>query len=227
VYPNNKSCLFKSLFLAAAIFGSPGAFAGNTDTGVLDQCEKLPLVLNLAPFSTTYGDANNSVCVDVPVALKEVHVVFNLDTNTVDGNHVSVGLKHMFMLGTAIKDRIDRGLVNPSNVSIIGVLHGTAAKWATNDSLTHATSEYIATQRFWINRIMALKNAGVNLQLEICGVTMRGNSWTNDNLYTPVDSQSNPIGKIYVNQGAIGRIIDLQQQKYVYIHEGYEDWDAN
>jgi len=227
VYKSKRSHLFGFLFLSAAMFGSSNAFAGNTDTGVLDQCEKLPLVLNLAPFSSTYGDTNNSVCVDVPVALKEVHVVFNLDTNTMDGNHSSVGLKHMFMLGTAIKDRIDRGLVNPSNVSIIGVLHGTAAKWATNDTLSHSAAEYIAIQRGWINKIMALKNAGVNLQLEICGVTMRGNNWTNDNLYTPIDSLGNPSGKIYVNQGAIGRIIDLQQQKYVYIHEGYEDWDAN
>jgi hypothetical protein len=54
-----------------------------------------------------------------------------------------------------------------------------------------------------------------------------GNHWTKADLYgyddsgVPLDSTN----RIYVNQGAIGRIIDLEQNGYVYIHEAYEDRD--
>jgi intracellular sulfur oxidation DsrE/DsrF family protein len=223
----NKHYLFKAVCLAAAVFGSAMAMA-STDTGVQDTCTFPRLVLNIAPaFTGSFGTENTSVCIDVPVALNKTKNVFNLDINTKDGGGNSVGLKHIYMLGWALKDRIDSGLVNPDQVSIIGVMHGTAAAWAlkTPGAATATCDDACRADRnkqhHWMDEIAKLKQAGINIQLEICGVTMRGSNWTNDMLYQP----DNGGGKIYVNQGAIGRIIDLQQNGYVYIHEGYEDRD--
>jgi len=76
-----------------------------------------------------------------------------------------------------------------------------------------------------MDKIFALKKAGINIQLENCSVNMMGNHWTKADLNT-YDENGNPdpnaTGRIYVNQGAIGRITDLQQRKFVYLHEGYE-----
>lgn len=47
---------------------------------------------------------------------------------------------------------------------------------------------------------------------------MLGKGWSNADLY------SSDNGFIHVNQGAIGRIIDLEQHKYAYIQE---DWSAS
>ena len=54
----------------------------------------------------------------------------------------------------------------------------------------------------------------MNIQLEICGVTMHANHWKNTNL----DTSNN--GKIYVNQGAVGRLVDLEQNDYGYYQPG-------
>jgi intracellular sulfur oxidation DsrE/DsrF family protein len=234
-----KNYLFKAAFLASVLCGATGAFAGNSAynqvfPNVDETCTYPTLVLNLyAPQK--YGATNSSICVDVPVALDKMHVVFNLDTNTLDGAKNSVGLKHMVFLGTAIKDRIDRGLVNPRNVEIVGILHGSAAGWATKSKGDTAD---LTQQHSWIDQIMQLRKDGINIQLEICGVTMRGNNWTKADLYgyedcdscTPAEAGAvaplDPDNRIYVNQGAIGRIIDLEQRDFAYIHEGYEDRDA-
>jgi len=222
----NKSDLFKALFLAGTLLGSSLAYADNdkeqVSIGVPPNCY-LPLAVNLAPISnlpdatgTPFGDTNSTVCVDVPVDLTKSKVVFNIDNSVpnggMDAKGNSNGLKHMVMLGGVIKDRIQKGLIDPEDVSIVGVLHGSAIKWAKLDT----------DQKFWINQIFALKNAGVNIHLEVCGVTMRSNAWTKANIYS-YDASGNPDlsvpGTIYVNQGAIGRIMYLEQQKYVYIHE--------
>jgi intracellular sulfur oxidation DsrE/DsrF family protein len=55
--------------------------------------------------------------------------------------------------------------------------------------------------------------------LEVCGVTLAGKGLTSNDVY------SSPNGRIYVNQGALGRIIDLEQQGYAYLQEGWVDAD--
>lgn len=209
--------LMKAIFLTGLMLGSTAAFAVNVDTGVLETCEYRKLVLNTPPFSNKFGTENTTICVDVPVALTRAKAVFNLETDAVNGKGESKGLKHLFMFGTAMKNRINAGLMKADDVAIIGVLHGAAAKWARKDA--------DPVQKAWIQRIFALRNAGLNIQLEICGVNMMGNGWTKADLNT-YDVNGNPdpnaTGKIYVNQGALGRITDLQQHKFVYFHEGYE-----
>lgn len=218
--------LMKAIFLTGLMLGSTSAFAANVDTGVLDTCVYSKLVLNTPPFSNNpaFGTENTTICVDVPVSLTRAKAVFNLDTNSVNGKGESKGLKHMFMYGTALKNRIKAGLMDADDVAVIGVLHGAASKWALKDG--DAAKE----QRKWIKNIFALANPtdgspAINIQLEICGVNMMGNGWTKADLYTydvNGNPDSNATGRILVNQGAIGRITDLQQSKFVYFHEGYE-----
>jgi hypothetical protein len=50
---------------------------------------------------------------------------------------------------------------------------------------------------------------------------MLGKGWTNDDLY--VSNKGKEYGFIHVNQGAIGRIVDLQQHGFAYLQEN----DAN
>ena len=206
---NKKQLVLKAIMLSGAILGCSAVLA-HTDSGndsrerdnnvarYMDTCDTLPLVNTLIG-----GPENTSVCVDAPVALEKAKVVFNLDTPVIDGSGNPVGLRHMWMLGTALKARIEAGLLDPKDVSIIGIFHGTGSAWALKNT----------TMAGWIEKIFALKNAGVNVNLEMCGVTMLGKGWTNDNLY------SSDNGIIHVNQGAIGRIIDLEQHKYAYIQE--------
>ena len=225
---NNKKHYFSTtlLLILCTLFNVTTAFAHDHDehdaainTGILDQCQYPTLATNLlAPAK--FGTDNTSICVDVPVNLNKVKNLFNMDTDTVDGSGNSIGLKHMVMLGLVIKDRISKGLMDPDDVSIIGVIHGSAVKWALKT--------IPAQQKMWMERIFALKKAGVNIQLEVCGVTLNGMGKTKADVYT-YDANGNPDpnanGRIYVNQGAIAREIYLQQHGYTYINESYEDHD--
>ncbi len=212
----NRNYLIKAVFLTGVIFGSASAFAA-INTGVIDTCTYPRLVTNIIN-----GTTNNTVCVDVPVELEKTKTVFNLDSQAVttspgpNGTTVTtpVGPRHMWMLGTATLDRINSNLTNPSNVSIIGIFHGTAATWALSDAWWQAHGSASGNPyKVWIDRLLAFKNLGVNVQLEICGVTMSGNGWTNADVYPG----------IHVNQGAIGRLIDLEQNGWTYIQEGFVD----
>ena len=200
---NKKLQILKAVFLAGSMLGSAAVFADKDKDDVakyMSTCDTLPLVNTLIG-----GPENTSVCVDAPVALEKAKVVFNLDAPVTDGAGNPVGLRHMWMLGTALQARINAGLLDPKEVSIIGVVHGTAAAWV------HKSNPEIV--KSFIEKIFALKNAGVNINLEMCGVTMLGKGWTNADLY------SSENGVIHVNQGAIGRLIDLEQHKYAYIQE--------
>ena len=234
---NFKMNVLQTTLLACALVGAGAVHADDDDNvstnGVIANCQFFQLVNNLLPpASVANPSINSTVCVDVPVGLTKSKVVFNLDsTATAAGTKAdkdwSVGLRHMYMLGTALQDRIGKGLIEPEKISVIGVLHGTAAAWALSDAWWKARVDAAGNQLYpngnpqkgMIENIFALKKAGVNLQLEVCGVTMYGNGWTNADLYT------SPNGVIHVNQGAIGRVIDLEQHGYQYIQEGYVDGD--
>ena len=212
--------LFGALILAGALSSSTSAFAASrksTDhNGVLTQCQYLPLATNFA-MPQKFGAKNTSVCVDIPVEVKKAKIVFNMDTDSVDGKGNSNGLKHILMMGKVMQDEIKRGVIKPKDISIIGIMHGSALKWATK-----AGSE---PQRRFMNAIFKLKREGVNIQLEACAVTMNGAGLTKKDLYT-YDAEGNPDpkagGRIYVNQGAFGRELYLQNHGYAYVEEGYD-----
>lgn len=210
----NKAKKYIGAFIVlSTLTASTSALA---DNGVLSQCKYLPLATNLiAPKK--FGAKNTSVCVDIPVKVKKAKIIFNMDTLAVDGKGRSNGLKHMMMMGTVMKAQIKHGMIKPENVSIIGIMHGSALLWATK--------KVPEEDKKLINAIFKLKKEGVNIQLETCAVTMNGAGLTKKDLYT-YDDKGNPdpkaLGRIYVNQGAFGRELYLQNHGYAYAEEGNE-----
>lgn len=212
-----------AFFTCIAACGSGAAFAGNGSTPageILATCQYLPLATNLAT-PAKFGAKNTSVCVDIPTEVQQARMVFNMDTDTVDGKGNSNGLKHMVMMGNVMKDQIRQGLVKAEDVSIVGILHGSALKWATKS--------VPAQQKNFIDAIFKLKQEGVNIELEACAAAMNGAGLTKKDLYT-YDAEGNPDpkagGRIYVNQGAFARELWLENHGYAYFEEGYENHAA-
>jgi intracellular sulfur oxidation DsrE/DsrF family protein len=172
----------------------------------------------------------------VPVGLNVEHAMFNIDaqhtTNGTSGGY-PVALRHMWMLGTAniaratgIAKKLNGG--NPpskdqiqailDHYHVVGIMHGSAITWALSDAwwaanVAGATANPV---KEWLDKIADLRAKGLDITLEACGVTMYGKGLTNADLYT--DTAGNR--EILVNQGAIGRIIDLEQNGWAYIQEG-------
>ena len=212
--------LLSALILVGGLYASTSALAEARDHAknneILSQCQYLTLATNLvAPKK--FGAKNTSVCVDIPVQLDKVKIVYNMDTLAIDGKGNPNGLKHMMMMGNVMKDQIKKGLIKSKNVSIIGIMHGSALKWATKAS-SKQTKDLI-------NAIFKLKKEGVNIQLETCAVTMNGAGLTKKALYS-YDANGKPdpkaLGRIYVNQGAFARETYLQNHGYAYVEEGNE-----
>lgn len=216
----NTKYLLGVLILLGGTYGSTSALAEHKNNAknneILDQCRYLPLATNLVN-PKKFGDKNTSVCVDIPVNVKTAKIIYNMDTKAVDGNGNSNGLKHMMMMGNVMKAQIKKGLIKPENVSIIGIMHGSAVIWATKSAPEQ--------QKKLMNAIFQLKKAGVNIQLETCAVSMNGAGLTKKDLYT-YDAEGKPdpkaLGRIYVNQGAFGRELYLQNHGYAYVEEGNE-----
>ncbi len=216
----NAKYLIGALFLFGGIYGTTAVLAEDMTSAksneILDQCQYLPLATNLVN-PKKFGKKNTSVCVDIPVKVKTAKIIFNMDTLAVDAKDNSNGLKHMMMMGNVMKAQIKKGLIKPENVSIIGIMHGSAVKWATKSAPEQ--------QKKLMNAIFKLKKEGVNIQLETCAVSMNGAGLTKKDLYT-YDAEGKPdpkaLGRIYVNQGAFGREIYLQNHGYAYAEEGNE-----
>ena len=215
-----RQLMVGTLVALGALVGTNSALAAGSSgvdkNGVLDQCQYLPLATNLA-FPKKFGAKNTSICVDIPVQVEKAKMVFNMDTDTVDGKGNSNGLKHMVMMGAVMKDQIAKGMIKPDEVSIIGIVHGSALKWVTKPVPPQ--------QKKWIDAIFKLEHEGVNIHLEACAAAMNGAHLTKKNLYT-YDAEGNPDpkagGRIYVNQGAFARELYLENHGYAYFEEGYD-----
>ena len=209
-----------TLVALGALVGTNSALAAGSSgvdkNGVLDQCQYLPLATNLA-FPKKFGAKNTTICVDIPVQVEKAKMVFNMDTDTVDGKGNSNGLKHMVMMGSVMKDQIAKGMIKPDEVSIIGIVHGSALKWVTKPVPPQ--------QKKWIDAIFKLEHEGVNIHLEACAAAMNGAHLSKKNLYT-YDANGNPDpkagGRIFVNQGAFARELYLENHGYAYFEEGYD-----
>jgi intracellular sulfur oxidation DsrE/DsrF family protein len=220
---------FKTILLTVAaagfIFSSATVFAAKGDNeafpGIINPCQQLWLVND--PINADRPADDGGECIDVPVNLKKVKVLFNLDNVVTLPSGDPVGLRHMAALGKVMLDRITKGLMDPKDIAIVGIFHGAAmkeARWPMMDNSDAKATGYI-------NKIFGLKKRGVNIQLEVCGVTLKGMQQdgeliTIEGVDVPLDERgiySNGMGKIYVNQGAIGRMIDLQQNDFAYLQE--------
>ena len=228
----------KAVILTGLILGSTAAFAGNgLVSGATDPCEQLWLVNDPG---NAYLDPNaGGECIDVPVNLKKVNVLFNLDNAITKTSPVAikdeagniigktmvtspVGLRHMALLGKVMQYRISQGLIDPANISIVGIFHGDAMsgeKWPFKNGMPDHVKK-------WVDTIFKLKKAGINIQLEVCGVTLKGMQKKmkefNNPMWAMMDERaiySNEDGRILVNQGAVGRIIELQTARFAYLQE--------
>ena len=193
-----------------------------------DNCQFLPLVNN------PQNPASQTVCVDAPVALTKVKAIFDMTQAAPENNKPHTGLRHMGMLAQALMGRINNDLINPKDISIVGVIHGSSAV----KSLALANSNDNSETKKLIDNIFGLKKKGVNINLEICGVTLNGMKQAKTAEILAANPDMDPMvakamvdngmqlysnealgGVIHVNQGAIGRMIDLQQRKYTLIKE--------
>jgi len=200
-----KKAALKAVVFGAIVLTSVSAFADEGDVAMdsyLAVCGNLPLVDSLIS-----GKPNTDVCVDAPVALTKAKVVFDMASDNLDPKGRHTGLRHMYMLGLALQARITAGQLDPSRVSVIGIMHGNGLNLALKDVSSPITKGLM-------ENIFALKAAGVNINLEVCGVTMHGGGYNNADLYV-----GNNGDVIHVNQGAIGRLIDLEQHRYALIKE--------
>ena len=244
------STKFKKILLtvvaAGFIFSSATAFAIKLVPGTTEPCEQLWLVNDPG---NAYLDADaGGECIDVPVNMKKVKVLFNLDNAVIQNKPIKdaggnviieknpVGLRHMALLGKVMQYRISQGLIEPSNIEIVGIFHGPAMsqeRWPFKLGTPGGSMpDYV---KVWVDRIFALKNAGINIQLEVCGVTLKGMQTTMKNvfdapaqawskmderaIYSNTAADAGPDGRILVNQGAVGRIIELQMNGFAYLQE--------
>jgi len=216
---SHKKLLKKAIILTSLLLSASTAFAASVFPGITGTCEQLWLV---ADPNNPYEDANNGgECIDVPVSLKKAHVVFNLDTTVTNPDGSPIGLKHMVMFGKVMLHRIEIGELNPNDVEIVGVFHGDAmrAKWAFKN-----IPEGNNPMAGWIEQVFSVANQGVNMHLEACGVTLKNMQLKGAKLANgePIDERAiyaSANGRIYLNQGAIGRIVDLQQNGFVYLQD--------
>lgn len=141
-----------------------------------------------------HAQSSPEIHIDVPVALKQAKVVFNMDHAAFSGD-TPVGLTHMMLMTDRFKQT---GI--PWN--IVAVFHGDAGYMLLNEEAYNAVRK-TKTGNPYKAMIENLIQTGV--QIEECAVTMKGNKWTNANL----------LPGVKVDSGADGRIVELVQQGYI------------
>jgi intracellular sulfur oxidation DsrE/DsrF family protein len=141
--------------------------------------------------------AEAKITIDIPVALKEANVLFNMDHIALGADKMPIGMKYMSMLN----DRMKREKI-PGK--IIGVFHGPAAFMVLNDDAYNAYRKVDTGNPY---KIMIEDLVASGVQIEECAVSMKANGWTNKDL----------LFVVKVNTGAIARIIQLTQEGYVQI----------
>lgn len=241
MFQNTAKYLLKATILVGALLGSAYASA---------DC---PAGTSLAPLASDIanGTTNTTICVDQLNYLSSNHFVYNIDTPvTADGIPATAGgtplaFKHMWLMGSANALVISKkfGGVDPTTAttdpafpkglpqfSIIGIIHGSALKWALSDAWWEAQTDAMGHQLYpdgnpnkaWFAKIQALEAQGMDIRLEVCGVTLEGAGLTRDDVYVDPDTG----WRIPVNQGAFGRMSHLHAvDGYAIVSEGWEDND--
>jgi len=229
----NKSFLFKAILLFGTLLGAHSAFADTLTLNQVSPCIYPALVPNIIN-----GTTNSTVCVDVPnneLAQKGNSIVWDIDTPvTTDGlpNTTPAGFRHMYMMANAMNAMVTKILANnpasdiKSKIHIYGVIHGTALHWALNDDWWKAQLDDDGNQLYpngnpegaWIKKLQDFaKTTGLDIHLEVCGVTLMGAGLTNANVYPG----------ILVNGGAFGRFAVLHNEGFLVIQEGWIDADRH
>jgi intracellular sulfur oxidation DsrE/DsrF family protein len=140
--------------------------------------------------------AESVIRINIPVNLKKVNVVFNMDHLAFDGD-MPVGIKYMHLLANRFKELGTEG-------RIIGIFHADAAYMNLNDKAYNAYRK-VSFGNPYKDLIAMLMKQGA--QIEECAVSMKAHGWGNEDL----------LPGVKVNTGAVGRIIQLVQEGYIQI----------
>jgi intracellular sulfur oxidation DsrE/DsrF family protein len=239
---NNKKSYLSAIVLAGAMLGSTSVYATDCTPPATFPSASYPMLANglaagwqkiIDGTETSFKpNPNKTVCVDILNGLDKNFVVFDIDTpvtkdGTVDGTPSA--FNHMWLMSSANLAYIKNVLKNTSkdvsdNFSVKGIIHGSALKWALNDAWWQEQVDKYGNQLYpdgnpnkvWFDKLNWLKDHGIDVQLEVCAVTLSGAGLTHDDVYPG----------ILVNQGAFGRMSKLHQQGYAIMTEGWVDNDA-
>ncbi len=154
------------------------------------------VALTLPAFSALAESAPPQIKVDIPVVLKEAKVLFNIDHTAFNGD-APVGLKQMELM-------LERLKPHGTKLSLVGVFHGDGGYMLLNDE-TYDKVRKTSSGNPYKGMVENLIKQGV--EIEACAVTMKGNKWGNVDL----------LPGVKVNSGALGRIVQLEQEGYVMI----------
>ena len=162
--------------------------------------KKMPLVAVIFAAALAalpaWAETAPQIHIDVPVTIKSAKIVFNMDHAAFNGD-MPIGIKHMSLV-------VQRFRKMGGELSMVGVFHSDAGYMLLNDE-TYNKVRKTNTGNPYAPLIEDLIKQGV--QIEECAVTMQGNSWGNENL----------LPNVKVNTGAIGRIVQLEQNGYIMI----------
>ncbi|HUW97678.1 MAG TPA: hypothetical protein VMV40_02390 [Acidiferrobacter sp.] len=160
----------------------------------------LSLLLVSAPVFAVEGAVQwNSIHVQIPVVLKHAKVVFNMDHLAfVPHTREPVGLAQMHMMVKKFNHDHTRWKID-------AIFQGQAGYMLLNNK-AYDRVMHVHTGNPYRGQVEALFHQGVDV--EECGVTMRGHHWGNKQL----------LPNVKVNAGALARIIELEQHGFIEIH---------
>jgi intracellular sulfur oxidation DsrE/DsrF family protein len=141
--------------------------------------------------------AANPLHIDIPVHLKSVKTVFNMDHPSFAGDE-PFGLKYLALMTAKFNH-------DHTKWKVVAVFHGKLGYMLTTDA-TYDRVRHVKTGNPYKAQIEALIKRGV--QIEECGVTAKGNHWGNADL----------LPGVKVDAGAVGRILQLVQDGYIQFH---------
>ncbi|MBF0517354.1 MAG: DsrE family protein [Nitrospirae bacterium] len=155
----------------------------------------LVITVFISALSSAY--AADGIKVDVPVVLKDVKVVFNMDHLAFDGDK-PIGMKYMLLLEEHLKKANSTG-------KIIAIFHGDAAYMTLTDEAYNKFRK-ISTGNPYKKLIADMLASGI--EIEECIVSMGAHNWVHADL----------LPGVKVNGGAVARLIMLGQEGVVTIH---------
>ncbi len=151
-------------------------------------------LIALAPLSAFAEDAG--LVIDIPVALENPKIVFNLDHLAFEGDQPT-GIQFLKVMTKRFKE-------DGTDATIVAIFHGAAGYMALDDEAYNRVRKWSGGNPYKAE-IEELMAAGV--AFEECGQTMRDMGWVNAEL----------VRGIKVNAGANFRIVELVQDGYVQI----------
>ena len=133
--------------------------------------------------------------IDIPVKLKRIKVVMNVDRKAFAGKE-PLALRYLMMMTQKFKH-------DHTKAKIVAVFSGDMGYLLTNDSMYNQLHNTLNGTNPFKGQIETLIKRGV--QIEECGVTAKAHHWGNADL----------LPGVKVDAGAVARVLQLVQQGYI------------